>query len=177
MKKTMLFGVAACFAWSAYGAETGEIVEIFGCNLKAGKTMADFDATVSGWQKDMEKNEGVKNYFAAVLVPYRAKSDYDVVWLGSNPNLNDWAKGAAIDYTAVGRAAQARFDTASTCDAGLYFGTTLYEGLAEGNPMIRRQPSKRTCVASMTAKRWLTSLQPRKPRLRRPTRSRRGRRN
>lgn len=134
MKKVMLLAVAACFAWPAYGAETGEIVEIFGCNLKDGKSMADFDATVSGWQKDMEKNEGVKNYFAAVLVPYRAKSEYDVVWIGSNPNLNDWAKAAAIDYTDVGRAAQARFDSASTCDSGLFFGTTLYEGLPEGKP-------------------------------------------
>ena len=134
MKKAMLFVVATCFAWPAYGAETGEIVEIFGCNLRDGKSMADFDATVSAWQKDMDKNEGVKNYFAAVIVPYRAKSQYDLVWVGSNPNLNDWAKSAAIDYTEVGRAAQARFASASTCDAGLFFGSTLYEALEEGKP-------------------------------------------
>lgn len=134
MKKAMLFAIAACFAWPAYGAETGEIVEMFGCTLKDGKSMADFDVAAAAWQKDMEKNDGVKNYFAAVLVPYRATSDYDLVWLGSNPNLNDWAKGAAIDYTAVGRAAQARFDAVATCDAGLYFGTTLYEGLADAKP-------------------------------------------
>jgi hypothetical protein len=134
MKKAMVFAVAACFAWPVYGAETGEIVEMFGCNLRDGKSMADMDAAVSAWQKDMDKNEGVKNYFAAVLVPYRAKSDYDLVWLGSNPNLNDWAKGASIDYTAVGQAAQARFDKVATCDAGLYFGSTLYEGLEEAKP-------------------------------------------
>ena len=119
MKNAMLFALAACFAWPAFGAETGEIVEIFGCNLKDGKSMADFDTTVSAWQKDMDKNEGVKkNDFAAVMVPYRAKSQYDVVWVGSNPNLTDWAKGAAIHYTAVGRTAQARFDSVSDVRRG-----------------------------------------------------------
>ncbi len=125
MKKVMLLAVAACFAWPVYGAETGEIVEMFGCSLRDGKAMADFDAAAAAWQKDMEKNEGVKSYFAAVLVPYRATSDYDLVWIGSNPNLNDWAKGAAVDYTELGRATQARWDTVATCDAGLYFGAGL----------------------------------------------------
>jgi hypothetical protein len=134
MKKAVLFAIAVCFAWPAHGAETGEIVELFGCVLKDGKSMADFDAAASAWQKDMEKIDGVKNYFAAVLVPYRAKSDYDLVWLGLNPNLNDWAKAAAIDYTALGKATQARWDSVATCDSGLYFGSTLYEGLAEGKP-------------------------------------------
>jgi len=134
MKKFLSIIVLACIAWSAYGADTGEVVELFACHLKEGKTMADFDAAAAAWKKDVENVAAAKNYFAAVMVPFRAKAEYDLVWIGSNPNLNDWAASAGWTRTAAGQVSQDRFDKVAICDSGLHFSTTLYEAIAEGKP-------------------------------------------
>jgi spermidine/putrescine-binding protein len=127
--------VAACFAWSAQAAETGAVTEAFACNLKPGKTMADFDKATDFWSTQMDKIPSGDEQFVVLLTPLRASTPVDVFWLGTDANLNAWAKGeAAYEASAEGRAAEANFDKVITCDSGLWFTQSLHEGLPMPKP-------------------------------------------
>jgi hypothetical protein len=122
--------VAACFAWSVQAAETDTVTEGFACNLKPGKTMADFDKVTAFWQTQMDKIPGGDETFAAVLTPLRADTPVDLFWLGSEANLNAWAKNTAAYYaSAEGRAAETEFDKVVSCESGLWFSWPVHEGL------------------------------------------------
>jgi hypothetical protein len=131
MNRFITLIVAACFALSAQAAETDTVTEGFACTLKPGKTMADFDKTTAFWQKQMASIPGSNESFAAVLTPLRADTPVDVFWLGSETNLNAWAKNTAAYYaSAEGNAAEAEFDKVASCESGLWFSRPVHEGLA-----------------------------------------------
>jgi hypothetical protein len=127
-----IFGVALLvFAGNwAYAAETGPIAELLACKLNPGKTMADVEAANAAVVKAINGVPSLKNYFAAVLVPYRASSTYDYIWLGRNPNLNDWAISDE-DYraSADAKAADARLAGLGKCDSGLYTVKVVHDAL------------------------------------------------
>lgn len=130
MKRIISLIVAATISWSAFGAETPAVVESFGCTLKQGKTLADFDKATAAWQSDMDKIPGGDEYFAVTLVPLRANTNVDIVWLGSYPDLNSWSKNtAAYLASAEGQASDARFDKVANCETGLAFSQPLHVGL------------------------------------------------
>lgn len=123
--------IAFCFVPTALAAGT-PIVEVFGCTLREGRTMADFDRAATAWANQADKLPANASYFAAVLKPYFGATDYDVVWIGSNPNMDDWAKaGVAGMASASEQAAQAGFDAVVSCKTALFAETTLYEGLKD----------------------------------------------
>ena len=130
MPRTISCIVIALFAWSVQAAETGTIAEVYGCTYREGKTLADLNAAAAQWLKQFDQIDAGKNYFAAVLTPYRANSTYDAVWIGSNPNLNDWANmEEASNASAVMQSSAAAFDAVASCESGLYFSTTLSNAL------------------------------------------------
>jgi len=130
MKRLIILILTAMVAWPAIGAETPAVVESFGCSLLPGKTLADFDKATAAWQADMDKIPGGDEYFAVTMVPIRATTDVDVVWLGSYPSLNNWSKNtAAYMASAEGQASDARFDRVASCGSGLAFSQPLHVGL------------------------------------------------
>lgn len=134
MKRTISCLVIATFAWSAQAAETGTIAEVYGCTYREGKSLDDLKAAAAQWLKEFDKVEAGKNYYAAILSPIRSNSPYDVVWIGSNPNLNDWAKSEeASTGSAALRASQAGFDAVADCSSGLYWSATLLDELPVEN--------------------------------------------
>jgi hypothetical protein len=133
MKRAIGGLVAAVFALgvaTASAAETGPVGEVFLCKLKAGKTMADFDAATAVFNKIVDGIEAYKSYFAATLVPFRTDPmGYDVVWIGSSPNLNAWGRAAQASLTKPLQPSDAAFDAVATCESGLYFTSVLHDAL------------------------------------------------
>ena len=82
MKHLLSVLIAFCFVPTALAAGT-PIVEVFGCKLKEGKAMADFDRAAAAWVAQADQLSANATYFAAVLKPYRGATTYDVVWIGS----------------------------------------------------------------------------------------------
>jgi len=123
--------IAFCFVPAALAAST-PIVEVFGCKLKEGRTMADFDRAAAAWAAQADKLPANASYFAAILKPYRGATMYDVVWIGSNPTMDDWANaGVAGMASASETAALAGIEAVTSCESGLFAETTLYDGLKE----------------------------------------------
>jgi len=123
--------IALCFVPTALAAGT-PIVEVFGCKLQAGKTMADFDRAAAAWAAQADKLPANASYFAAVLKPYRGATTYDVVWIGSNPSMDDWAKAGVAGMASPSEtAALAGIEAVVSCGSGLFAETTLYDGLKE----------------------------------------------
>ena len=136
MKKYLLLLIGLCLAVPALGAES-PIVEAFGCTLKAGRTMADFDRAAAAWAAQADKLPSNKSYFAAVLKPFRGATghggtSFDLVWVGSNPSMDEWAKGQAAGMASADEtAALAGIDATVSCGSALYQETTLYDGLKD----------------------------------------------
>ena len=131
MKRLLYLLIVFCIAPTAFSAGP-PIVEVFGCKLNEGRTMADFDHAATAWANQADKLPANASYFAAVLKPYRGATTYDVVWVGSNPNMADWAKaGAAGMASADEQAALAGINAAVSCESALFAETTMYEGLKD----------------------------------------------
>jgi hypothetical protein len=132
MKRTITFFVGLSLSVAAFavsGAETGPVGEVFVCKFKPGKTMVDFDAATAAFNKAADGLDAYKGYFAATLVPFRTDTPYDVVWIGSLPTLNAFARGADASMSKPMQASQAGFDAVMTCQSGLYFTSLLHDAL------------------------------------------------
>jgi len=133
MKSAIKYVAALSFTFVAFAvsaAETGPVGEVFLCKLKSGKTMADFDAAAAVFNKVVAGIDAYKSYFAATLVPFRTDpSGYDVVWVGTAPNLNSWARMAEASLTKPMKESDAAFDAVATCESGLYFTSLLHDAL------------------------------------------------
>jgi len=130
VKRLISVVFCAFVATAAQAAETGMVVEAFSCNLKAGKTMADLDAATKYFNDQADAAGSLKSYFAAQLVPIRANTPYDVVWVGASPNLNTWAsEGEQFQASGAGARTQARFDEVAECESGLFFSSLLHDAL------------------------------------------------
>jgi hypothetical protein len=131
VKRLLYILIVFCVAPAALAAGP-PIVEVFGCKLNEGKTTADFDRAATTWANQADKLPANASYFAAVLKPYRGATNYDVVWIGSNPNMADWAKaGVAGMASADEQAALAGINAAVSCESALFAETTMYEGLKD----------------------------------------------
>ena len=54
MNRLALVILATALAGAVQAAETGAVVEAFGCTFNPGQTMADFDKATKAWQADMK---------------------------------------------------------------------------------------------------------------------------
>jgi len=136
IKLTLSIFTTLVFLFSASGAalaaETGPIVEAFSCTFNSGKDADDLDDAVKFWQTQVEKigSKDLDSYFAVTVMPIRANFDGDFYWLGSNANLNSFARGqAAYNNSKAGRAADARFAEMSSCKSNTYFSTELHTAM------------------------------------------------
>jgi hypothetical protein len=131
MKRLISILMGICLAGSAFAAET-PLIEVFGCKLNEGRTMADFSNAAEAWRAQVDKIPAARNYFAAVLTPLRGDTPYDVVWIGSNPSVSDWAKSeSASDASSDVVATLAAINANVTCESALYLETPMYEGLKD----------------------------------------------
>lgn len=130
MIRIFMFILAAYFSCAVVAAETDAVTEGFACTLKSGKTMTDFDKATEYWSTQMDKIPSGKEGIVTLLTPIRADTPVDVYWLGTDANLNAWAKNeAAYEASAEGRAAEENFDKVVSCESGLWFSRPVHEGL------------------------------------------------
>jgi hypothetical protein len=131
MKRLISIAIISCCAGSAFAADT-PVIEAFGCKLTEGKTMADFDRAAAAWAAQADALPENRNYFAAILQPFRGFTQYDVVWIGSNPSVSDWAlANAAGMASASEQAALAALGETATCESSMFMETALFEGLKD----------------------------------------------
>jgi hypothetical protein len=108
-------------------------VDIFACNFNEGKTQADLDKAVAGWNKWMDKS-GAAPYQAWTYTAYYNSPAYsfDIAWLGAWPDGN--AMGAGTDqWLADGDAQANSLNEVLKCEAHSNFASTQIKGGASEN--------------------------------------------
>jgi len=93
------------------------IVEIYGCNFKANKTMNDLHAVSTRWSAWADKNK-LTDYTAFIVTPMLHGADRkdEVLWLGAWPNGAAMGADEAL-YAAQGREIDAAFDSVVNCES------------------------------------------------------------
>lgn len=122
---------AAFLSLAGHAAESPQVTQVFGCNLKDGATMDDFWSGAEFFRGQLGKIDSAALDELSVFVwtPFRATADYDFIWGVNSANLNSLGQGLADYYASeAGQAADARFATFSDCDAGVVFSETIQEG-------------------------------------------------
>jgi hypothetical protein len=127
MKARFSLLLAACALVVMPAFATPPVSELFLCNLNPGKTMSDLDATVASWQKSLGVDKAFDRYQASILTPLRANTPYDLIWIGSYPDLNATAEAMAT----IGPRSEAHFADVVTCESGLTFADTVYENMPD----------------------------------------------
>ncbi len=123
-------------ACTAMADETPPAVQIFACNFLDRRDMADLDEATDFFKEQIAKigSADLDAYEAFVWEPYVANTDYDFLWFGAHANLNTLARAqAAIDDSAEGQAANAKFNAIVKCDSAIAFSEVIYDG--EGDPV------------------------------------------
>ena len=72
MKKLLLLLIIGSWIAPAF-AKDQPVIDVFGCKVKPGKTIANFDTAANAWAAQADKLPDNKSYFAAILKPFRAK--------------------------------------------------------------------------------------------------------
>jgi len=123
--------VAICWTGSVFAGDM-PLIEVFGCKLNEGRTMVDFGIAAEAWRAQIDKVPAAASYFVALLTPLRGDTPNDVVWIGSNPSVADWAKSeAAQNASADMVAALAGIAANVSCESALYLETPMYDGLKD----------------------------------------------
>ena len=91
------------------------VVEIYGCNFKANKTMNDLHAVTARFNAWSDKNK-MTDYTAFIVSPILHGADRkdDVLWLGGWPNGTAMGVDEAL-YASQGREIDAAFDSVVNC--------------------------------------------------------------
>lgn len=130
----VLCTVVALSPFFTHAAETN-VVEAFGCNFNAGKTMADLDSVVKYYTAERSKvaSPALQKMVSRVWTPQFGNVPVDFVWFNSNLSYTEWgAMRDALAASKVGDAIQARFDSVVTCPgSGLYANEQLFSSLEE----------------------------------------------
>jgi hypothetical protein len=90
--------------------------EVFICQLKEGKTMADLDKVIADFKQMVGKLKGGDQYQAWLLTPMAADDLANIVWVGQMPDAVSLATLQA-DYVSsdAGRAQDKKFQSVITC--------------------------------------------------------------
>jgi hypothetical protein len=126
MKKSLLgaFASMALLCFSA-GAWADAVSEVFECELKKNKTIADAQAVNKGWLAFMKANvsEDITSTAATVVV---GKSD-GFLYVDTYPDLATWAAGQAALETDEGEAATSGFDDVMECEKSTLYNVNRTE--------------------------------------------------
>ncbi|MDJ0698362.1 MAG: hypothetical protein QNJ07_00790 [Woeseiaceae bacterium] len=109
------------------GMDPATPVEAFGCTLNDGKTMDDWNAVASQWNKWADKQD-LTDYSAWTLTPhyYGVDRAFDVIWLGGSPS--GAALGRAQDsWIATGSKVAEAFAGVSTCSMHSAFAVLQFK--------------------------------------------------
>jgi hypothetical protein len=110
-------------------AETPTIAELFGCNLREGKTLADLDPVFANFASAVPKvgSRALSAIGSNVWLPYRGNSEFDFVISNFNMTLAQWGEASlAYDASPEGQAADAMLAAVAECPAS---GLTIQDEL------------------------------------------------
>ena len=104
------------------GEDDGEaIVELYGCTLNDGKTLADAEAAEKGFSEMASAAKSGFNVFR--WTPFLANTPYDLAYIAVHDNLEDFGSFNTMSLTSEdGQASGALFDAAMDCESGLFSG-------------------------------------------------------
>jgi hypothetical protein len=117
-----LFFSAPVYVGTPPGEDDGEaIVELYGCTLNDGKSLADAEAAEKGFNEMASAAKAGINVFR--WTPFLANSPYDLAYVGVHDNLEDFGSFNTMSLTSEdGQASGALFDAAMDCESGLFVG-------------------------------------------------------
>ena len=94
------------------------IIEIYGCNFKANKTMNDLHTVTVRWNAWADRNK-VTDYTAFIATPmlHAADRKNDALWIGGWPSGTAMGAGEALYATPQGREIDAAFDSVADCES------------------------------------------------------------
>ena len=109
------------------------VVEAFYCNLQEGKSMKDAMQAAERFSKWADKNDAT--YSAWILTPQFAlgSNSPQMIWLGSNPNGNDFGKGMDTWQSAGGEVAAA-LASVMDCSMGHVLASSVEINAPDGPP-------------------------------------------
>jgi hypothetical protein len=107
------------------GEDDGQaIVELYGCTLNDGKTLADAEAAEKSLSDMASAAKSGINVFR--WTPFLANTPYDLVYLGVHDNLEDFGSFNTMSLTSEdGQANGALFAAAIDCESGLFSGRSV----------------------------------------------------
>lgn len=117
----------------AQGASGPAPVEAFYCNMQPGKGMKDLMQVAGRIGKWADKND--PTYSAWILTPQFGLGAElpDVIWLGSNPNGNEFGKGLDA-WQATGGDLGEAFNAVVDCSAGHVMASSVEVNAPDGPP-------------------------------------------
>ncbi len=132
-KLLAVLGTAFLVAFSTSATAETNVVEAFGCNFVAGKTMADLEAATKYYVAERSKiaSPPLQKMVSRVWTARLGNVPVDFVWFNSNLSYKEWGQMRdALAASEVGAAVQARFDAVATCpSSGLYTNEMLFMNL------------------------------------------------
>lgn len=125
--------VAPLQATQAQEGSSAAVVEAFYCNLQEGKSMKDAVKAAEGFSKWADKHD--TTYSAWILTPQFAVGgdSPDMIWLGSNPNGNDFGKGMDTWQSSGGEVATA-LNAVMDCSMGHVLASSVEINAPDGPP-------------------------------------------
>lgn len=97
------------------------IIELYGCTLNDGKSLADAEAAEKGLSEMASAAKAGINVFR--WTPFLANTPYDLAYIGVHDNLEDFGSFNTMSQTSEdGQANGALFAAAMDCESGLFTG-------------------------------------------------------
>ena len=118
--------------------------ELFGCNFKDGKDMADLQKVIDFYSANRSKigSPELMKMGSNDWTRYRGSSPYDIVWANAGLTLEELGKSnLAYDNSREGQAAEARFNEVIDCGAsGFVLNEVLFQngdfGMQDGSEVL-----------------------------------------
>ena len=112
-------------------AASPRVTELFGCNFRDGKDMADLQEAIDFYSAGRSKigSPELTKMASNVWTKYRGNSAFDIVWANAGLTLEELGKAnLAYDSSKEGQAAEARFNEVVDCGtSGIVFNEVLFQ--------------------------------------------------
>lgn len=127
-----LLGAAIATAQEGRDPDSGLPVEFFACEWRDGKGMSDLEKVAKKFNQWAEKLD--TGYSAWILTPqFHDNLDYDVGWLGTWPDANDFGR-LQDAWMTDGRDIAAEFDAVADCGQVHQMATSAVVNAPDGPP-------------------------------------------
>lgn len=135
----VVLALAASIGWTVpalsqdgRAQDQGVPIEFFGCEWRDGKGMSDLEKVAKKFNQWAEKRD--TGYSAWILTPqFHDNLDYDVGWLGSWPDANDFGR-LQDAWMKDGRDIAADFDAVADCSKVHQMATSAVVNAPDGPP-------------------------------------------